>query len=65
MWHAQERGETCTGFWWENPKEREHLEDQGVRWEDGIKMELSVIGLGGGGWWEKTWRTTGFVGGLL
>jgi hypothetical protein len=20
----------CTRFWWESPKEREHLEDQGV-----------------------------------
>jgi hypothetical protein len=20
MWHAWERGETCTGFWWESPK---------------------------------------------
>jgi hypothetical protein len=43
MWHAWERGETCTGFWWESPKETDHLEDQGV---DGIKMELREIGWG-------------------
>jgi hypothetical protein len=23
-------GETFTGFWWESPKEKDHLEDQGV-----------------------------------
>jgi hypothetical protein len=22
MWHAWERGETCTGFWWESPREK-------------------------------------------
>jgi hypothetical protein len=30
MWHAWERREKCTRFWWENPKERDHLENQGV-----------------------------------
>jgi len=24
------RGEVHTGFWWENPKERDHLEDPGI-----------------------------------
>jgi hypothetical protein len=24
------RGETCTGFWWESPKEKDHLKDQVV-----------------------------------
>jgi hypothetical protein len=30
MWHAWERGEMCTGLWWESPKEKDHLEDQDV-----------------------------------
>jgi alpha-glucosidase (family GH31 glycosyl hydrolase) len=43
MWHTLERGETYTGFWWENPKEKDQLEDEGV---DGIKMDLREIGWG-------------------
>jgi hypothetical protein len=49
MWHAWERREKCTRFWWESPKERDHWEDQGPRWEDGIRMDLREIGLGGCG----------------
>jgi hypothetical protein len=30
MWHAWERGERCTGFWWESPKGKDDLKDQGV-----------------------------------
>jgi hypothetical protein len=30
MWHAWQRRENCTRFWWENPKERDRSEDQGV-----------------------------------
>jgi hypothetical protein len=30
MWHARDRTEKCTRFWWESPKERDHLEDRGV-----------------------------------
>jgi hypothetical protein len=61
MWHAWEKGETCTGFWWESPKEKDHLEDQGVD-EDWIKMDLREIGLGGVEWIHLAqdrdrWRT--------
>jgi hypothetical protein len=30
MWHAWERRENCTMFWWETQKERGHSEDRGV-----------------------------------
>jgi hypothetical protein len=30
MCHAWERREKCKKFWWESPKERDHLEDKGV-----------------------------------
>jgi len=38
-----------TGFWREDLRERGHLEDQGCRWEDNIKMCLQEIG------WEMDW----------
>jgi hypothetical protein len=34
-----EKGEKCTGFWWESPKERDHLEDLGI----GERMKLEWI----------------------
>jgi len=30
MWHIPVIEDVQTGFWWGNPKEREHLEDLGV-----------------------------------
>jgi hypothetical protein len=49
MWHAWERGETYTGFWWESPKERDHYEDQGVDGRMGwIRMDVREIGRGAG-----------------
>jgi hypothetical protein len=30
MWHEWERREKCKRFCWESPKERDHLEGQGV-----------------------------------
>jgi hypothetical protein len=47
MWHAWERGETCRGFWWESPKEKDHLQDQGV---DGRRDQNGPWGDWLGGW---------------
>jgi hypothetical protein len=43
MWDAWERGETCTGFWWESPKENDHLKDQGVNGRMGSKWTLGRL----------------------
>jgi hypothetical protein len=40
MWHAWERTEKCTKFWWESPKERDHLEDEGVDGRMGLEWML-------------------------
>jgi hypothetical protein len=53
MWHAWERREKCTRFWWENPKERDHLEDQGV----GERMESEWM-LGSLAWGVEWIRLT-------
>jgi hypothetical protein len=44
MWLSWERREKCTGFWWESPKERDHLEDKGVYGRIGSSMDLREIG---------------------
>jgi hypothetical protein len=48
MWHAWQRGETCTGFWRESLKEEDHLKDQGVDGRMGSKWTLGRL-VGGGG----------------
>jgi hypothetical protein len=49
MWTAWERGETCIGFWWESPKEKDHLKDQGVDVRNGSKRTVGRLAGGGGG----------------
>jgi len=38
------RGKMCTGGFRRNPKERNHLEKEGGRWEDNIKTLFEEIG---------------------
>jgi hypothetical protein len=63
MWHAWERIEKCTRFWWESPKERDHLDDPGV---DGkLGSEWILWRLAWGGWIGFYWLRIGADGGLL
>ena len=49
------KGEACTGFWWGNMGERDHLEHPSVRWESNIiKMDLQEVGCGGRDWIDLT-----------
>jgi hypothetical protein len=50
MWHAWERGGTCTGIWWESPKGKYHLKDQGVKGRMGSKWTFGRL-VGGGVKW--------------
>jgi hypothetical protein len=63
MWHAWERKEKYTRFWCENPREMDHLEDQGV----GGKMEPEwiLLRLDSGVCIGIDWLRTGTGGELL
>jgi hypothetical protein len=63
MWHAWERTEKCTRFWWESQKETDNLEDPRRRWEDGIRMDLRETGWGV--WIGFDWLRIGTGGELL
>jgi hypothetical protein len=63
MWHAWERRGKSTGFWWENQKDRDHLEDQSM---DGrMGSEWILRRLTGGVQNGSSWLRIGADGGLL
>jgi hypothetical protein len=47
MWHAWERREKCTRFWWESPKERDQSEGRGV--DEKMGSEWILVRLAGWG----------------
>jgi hypothetical protein len=63
MWHAWERKEKCTRFWWESPKERDHSEDQGLGGRIGSEWILGR--LAEGVWIGFNWLRVGTDGELL
>jgi hypothetical protein len=50
MWHAWERRENCTRFWWGKPEGKRPLGRPRHRWEDEIRMDLREISLRGVDW---------------
>jgi hypothetical protein len=48
MWHAWEKRENCTRFWWETPNERDHSEDRDVEGRMGSEWVL-------GNWLDVEW----------
>jgi hypothetical protein len=63
MWHAWERREKCTRFWWESPKEGDHSEDQGA---DGRMGSEWILGrFAGCVWIGFDWLMIGTGGELL
>jgi hypothetical protein len=63
MWHAWERKEKCTRFWWGSPKEIDHLDDQRVGGKMGSEWILGRLTWGV--WIGFDWLRTGTGGGLL
>jgi hypothetical protein len=63
MWHAWERGETCTGSRWESPKEKDQVKDQCVDGRMGSKGTLGRLVREV--WSGFTWLRIGIIGGLL
>jgi hypothetical protein len=63
MYHVWGKGEAYTGFWWGNPRERDHMEGSGVdgriilRW---IFRKWDV-----GAWSESSWLRIWTGGGHL
>jgi len=43
MWHAWERGEVDTGFWWGKPEGKGSLGKPRRRWDDNIKLDLQEV----------------------
>jgi hypothetical protein len=45
-WHAWDRREKCTRFWWERPWERDNSEDRGVDGRLGSEWILGRLACG-------------------
>jgi hypothetical protein len=65
MWHAWECERKVYKVLVGKPEGKRPLGKPRRRWEDGIRMDLREIGLGGGVWIGFDWLRTGTGGGLL
>jgi hypothetical protein len=57
------RGEVHTGFWWRNPRERDHLEDPNI--EGRIILRWILRKWDVGAWTESSWLRIGRCDGQL
>jgi hypothetical protein len=63
MQHARERRGKCTRFWWESPKEKDHLKDRDADGRMGLEW---IFGRFAGRVWSGfIWLMVRTVGGLL
>jgi hypothetical protein len=66
MWLIWETGVLLTGFWWGNLRQRDHLEDLGIRvWGGGVMLKWIFEKWGGEAWAELIWLRIGTGGQLL
>jgi hypothetical protein len=63
MWHAWERGEVFTGFWFGSPKARDHWENLGVFGR--ITLSWTLERWGSMGRTGFGWLRIGSIGGLV
>ena len=57
------RGEAYTGFWWEDPREKDHLGDSGVDGRKKLRWIFRKWDVGA--WTGLSWLRIGTGGGLL
>jgi hypothetical protein len=63
MWHVWRRGNLCTGFWFENLREREHWGDPGANERIILRWIIRTwdVGEGTGSSWLRLGTGSGHV----
>jgi hypothetical protein len=63
MWHVWRRGEAYRGFWWENLRESDYLEEPGIGWRIILRWMFRDWDLGA--WTGSRWIRIGTGDGHL
>ena len=63
MWYVWGRGEAYTGFWWENLRERDPMEDAGIDGRIILRWIFRKWGVGAwtGSSWLRKWKGGGHL----